>query len=131
MTYQAVLFAEQSGCRLCEIIRYHDDGFSHLLFFAGFTIINVVIMLTQVRHPARRPLRGPDVAALVGNALFIAAGIVANLAFEEIGYDLYVVAGVAVVALALLVRRRGQPILVYYVVAYVLGLVVTAVLKAT
>jgi hypothetical protein len=114
---------------LCEIIRYHDDGFSHLLFFAGFTIINVVIMLTQVRHPARRPLTAGDLAALAGNALFIAAGIVANLAFEAIGYDLYVVAAVAVVAVVLLFRRRGQPVLVYYAVAYVLGLAVTAALK--
>jgi hypothetical protein len=115
--------------QLCEIIRYHDDAFSHLLFFAGFTIINVVVMLTQVRHPARRPLTGLDVAALVGNALFIAAGIVANLAFEAIGYDLYVVAAVAVIAVGLLVRHRRQPVLVYYAVAYVLGLVVTAALK--
>jgi hypothetical protein len=115
--------------RLCEIIRYHDDGFSHLLFFAGFTIINLVVMLTQVRHPARRPLTAVDVAALAGNALFIAAGIVANLAFEEIGYDLYVVAIVAAIAVGLLVRRRGQPVLVYYTVAYVLGLAATAALK--
>jgi hypothetical protein len=115
--------------RLCEIIRYHDDGFSHLLFFAGFTIINLVVMLTQVRHPARRTLTAPHVAALVGNAGFIAAGIAANLAFEPIGYDLYVVAAVALAAVGLLVRYRGQPILVYYAVAYVVGLTVTAALK--
>ncbi len=119
---------EDTG-QLCEIIRYHDDGFSHLLFFAGFTIINLVIMLTQVRHPARRPLTAPDVAALAGNAVFIAAGIAANLAFEAISHDLYVVAAVAVAAVGLLIRRRGQPVLVYYAVAYVLGLTVTAALK--
>jgi hypothetical protein len=119
---------EDTG-KLCEIIRYHDDGFSHLLFFAGFTIINLVVMLTQVRHPARCPLTAPHAAALAGNALFIAAGIAANLAFEPIGYDLYVVAAVAAAAVGLLIRHRGQPILVYYTVAYVLGLAVTAALK--
>jgi hypothetical protein len=119
---------EDAG-KLCEIIRYHDDGFSHLLFFAGFTIINLVIMLTQVRHPARRPLTAPHTAALAGNAVFIAAGIAANLAFEPIGYDLYVVAAVAIAAVGLLIRHRGQPVLVYYTVAYVLGLTVTAALK--
>ena len=39
------------------------------------------------------------------------------------------VAAVAVIAVALLVRHRRQPVLVYYAVAYVLGLVVTATLK--
>jgi hypothetical protein len=119
---------EDTG-RLCEIIRYHDDGFSHLLFFAGFTTINLVIMLTQARHPTRRPLTTPDVAALAGSAVFIAAGVTANLAFEAIGYDLYVVAAVAVAATGLLVRRRGQPILIYYTLAYVLALALTAALK--
>src|SRR5262245_9009906 len=103
--------------RLCEIIRYHDDGFSHLLFFAGFTTINLVIMLTQARHPTRRPLTKPDVAALGVNAVFTAAGVTANLAFETIGYDLFVVAGVAVAATVLQLRRRGQPILIYYTIA--------------
>jgi hypothetical protein len=119
---------EDSG-KLCEIIRYHDDGFSHLLFFAGFTLLNLVVILTQVRHPARRPLTAPHATALAGNAVFIAAGIAANLAFEPIGYDLYVVAAVAAAAVGLLIRHRGQPILVYYSVAYVLGLAVTAALK--
>jgi len=119
---------EDTG-QLCEIIRFHDDDFSHLLFFAGFTIVNLVIMLTQVRHPARRPLTAPHVAALAVNAVFIAAGIAANLAFETIGLDLYVVAAVALAAVGLLMRRRGQPVLVYYAIAYVLGLTVTAALK--
>ena len=119
---------EDTG-QLCEIIRYHDDGFSHLLFFAGFTTINLVIMLTQARHPTRRPLTTRDVAALVGNGVFIAAGITANLAFEAIGYDLYVVTAVAVAATGLLIRHRGQPILIYYTVAYVLGLALTVALK--
>jgi hypothetical protein len=60
----------------------------------------------------------------------LAAGVVANLAFEKIGLDLYVVAAVAVFAVVLLWRQPRQLILRYYAVAFGLGLVVTAVIKA-
>jgi hypothetical protein len=63
---------------------------------------------------------------LAANACFIAAGIFANLAFERIGLDLYVVALLAAVAVYLVRRRRGQPLLLYYSTAYVLGLLLTA-----
>jgi len=107
---------------LCRIIAYHDDGFSHYLFFAGFTIVNVAIMLTGAAFPRdRRPSVG-DSTLVALNALFIAAGIVANLGFEEIGLDLYVVAAVAVLAVYLLVRQPRQLILRYYAIAYALGL---------
>lgn len=57
-------------------------------------------------------------AWLIGNGLFIGAGIVANLAFEVIGLDLYVVALLAALALV-----------VYYSCAYSVGLVVTILIK--
>jgi hypothetical protein len=106
---------------LCRIIAYHDDEFSHYLFFAGFTIITVAIMLTQALFPRDgRPSRG-DTALVALNALIIAAGIVANLGFEKIGLDLYVVAAVAVLSVYLLVRQPRQLILRYYAIAYILG----------
>jgi phosphatidylserine synthase len=115
-----------AGSRLCEIIAYHDDGFSHYLFFAGFTVINVAIMLTQVVFPdfpdSSGRSRPGDTALIALNALVVAAGIMANLGFEEIGLDLYVVAAVAVLAVVLLVRQPRQPILRYYAIAYVVGL---------
>jgi hypothetical protein len=117
--------------RLCEIVVYNDDGFSHLIFFAGFTVINLVVMLTQLVFPDRAPLTTVDAALLAGNALFIAAGIFANLAFEEIGFDLYVVAILAAVSGVLLWRHPAQPILRYYTVAYVVGLLATAIVKLT
>jgi hypothetical protein len=86
----------------------------------------VVIMVTQVVFPHRGGLTLADNLLLAVNALFIGAGIFANLAFEEIGVDLYVVAIIAVLAAALLWRRRGQPILRYYAFAYVAGLAATA-----
>ena len=117
--------------RLCDIIAYHDDSFSHLMFFAGFTIINLVIMLTQVRHPDPHPSGRWDTVLITFNALFIGAGIVANLAFEAIGLDLYVVAVIAALALGLLLLRPRQPILQYYAIAYIVGLVGTALIKLT
>jgi len=111
-----------SGNRLCEIIAYHDDQFSHYVFFAGFTIISVAIMLTQVLFPDDRPSTVADTVLIAFNALFIAAGIIANLGFEEIGLDLYVVAAVAVLAVILLIRQPRQLILRYYAIAYVIGL---------
>lgn len=106
---------------LCGIIAYHDDEFSHYLFFAGFTIVNIAIMLTQVVLPQERRPSLADTALVTLNALFVAAGIVANLGFEEIGLDLYVVAAVAVLSVYLLVRQPRELILRYYAIAYVLG----------
>ena len=57
------------------------------------------------------------------NALFLGAGIFANLGFEEIGLDLYIVAFLAVLSAYLLWRRGKQPLFIYYTAAYWLGLV--------
>jgi hypothetical protein len=86
-------------------------------------------MVAQAIWPASRPATGRDLALLTGNALFIGAGIFANLGFEEIGLDLYVVAAVAALAVLLLWRRGRQPLLVYYAVAYLVGLAATAAVK--
>ena len=114
---------------MSSVIIFNDDDFSHLVFFVGFTVINLVILLTQVLFPSRSRMTATDIVLVVVNALFIGAGIFANLAFEQIGLDLYVVAIIAVVAGALLYRRPGQPILLYYTVAYLLGLVATTIAK--
>ncbi|WP_076470958.1 hypothetical protein [Micromonospora avicenniae] len=116
---------------LCRIVAFNDDEFSHYLFFAGFLLLNLVVLLAQVTAPDRDRLSIVDWVLLTANALFVGAGVVANLAFEQIGLDLYVVAAVAVLSVILLWRQRLQPILYYYVVAFVLGLLVTAILKLT
>jgi hypothetical protein len=128
--YLHVRFCPDTASDLCRIVAYNDDQFSHLLFFVGFIVLNVVVMLTQAISPDPGRPRAADTVLVVVNALFVAAGVVANLAFEEIGLDLYVVAAVAVFALVPLWRQPRQLILRYYAVAFVLGLVVTGVIKA-
>ncbi len=121
--------AGDTASDLCRILIFNDDEFSHWLFFGGFVLVNGALLGLQAARPfAHRAGRG-DMALLALNALAIAAGIFANLAFEPIGLDLYVVALLAAAALALLRRVGRQPLLVYYAAAYTLGLVATAAVK--
>ena len=114
---------------LCRIIIFNDDEFSHWVFFIGFIMINAGLMLLQVLFPQRTASGSRDIALLVVNGLFISLGIFANLAFEVIGLDLYVVALLTILAFGLLWRYGAQPLLVYYSVANGLALVATAFYK--
>lgn len=111
---------------VCRIVAFNDDEFSHWVFFTGFVAVNGSLMLLQASHPFAdvRP-RALDLALLALNGAFIALALFANLAFEEIGLDLYVVALLAALAFGLLWRRGAQPLFVYYAVAYGLGLALT------
>jgi hypothetical protein len=133
------------GEALCRIIVYNDDEFSHYVFFTAFVGINTVLMLMQVLFPSvssrvalapgtARPggdavLSNWDVALLLFNGFFIALGVMANLAFEEIGLDLYVIVLLALVSAGLLWRFGRQPLLIYYNVAYWVGLALTVVVR--
>ena len=127
--YLHARFCDPGTGDLCRLIVFHDDSFSHWLFFASFLTISLLLMAGQALWPAGRAPNGADFALLSVNALFIGAGIFANLGFEVIGLDLYVVAAVALAALVLLWRRGRQPVLVYYAVAYLVGLVATLAVK--
>jgi hypothetical protein len=122
--------ADDPASAICRIIIFNDDEFSHWVFFAGFVLVNTALMLLQVLFPHRGPVTGGDLALLALNGVFIGAGVFANLAFEVIGLDLYVVAMLALVAALLLWRRGPQPLLVYYTTAFWLGLVGTFAYKA-
>lgn len=134
-THEVTNYLNYRFCRaeaasdLCRIVMFNDDDFSHWVFFTGFVLVNAALMFLQVLFPHPAPLSKWDKAWLVFNALFIALGLFANLAFEVIGLDLYVVFLLAVVALGLLWRRGAQPLLIYYSVAYVVGLMATAAYK--
>lgn len=112
---------------LCGIVGYQDDQLSHLLFFAGFAGIAATLLIAQAAAPATARLRPRDRALVLANAALVAAAIVANLGFEEIGLDLFVVAAVAVLAIALWLRHGARPLTLYYASAYTAGLLVTGV----
>ncbi|MFH8625904.1 hypothetical protein ACH4A8_29130 [Streptomyces vietnamensis] len=114
---------------VCRIVAYHDDVFSDLVYLAGFTLLNVVVMLTQFLFPTERVPRRWDDVLITVNALFIGAGITANLAFEKAGFDPFVVGVTAVLALTLLGFSPRQPVLRYYGAAYTAGLLATMVIK--
>lgn len=110
---------------LCRIIIFNDDDFSHWLFFIGFAMLNGALMLLQVLYPWQGQVTRRDIAFLSLNALFVALGIAANLGFEEIGLDMVVVVGLALLSGYLLWRYGRQPLLIYYTIAYTLGLFLT------
>src|SRR5688500_5238873 len=94
---------------LCRIVIFNDDEFSHCVFFTGFVMVNAAILFIQTLFPHREQLKGTDFALLALNALFLGAGVSANLGFEEIGLDLYVVALLALISAYLLWRRGREP----------------------
>jgi hypothetical protein len=115
---------------LCRIMIFNDDEFSHWIFFSGFVMINAAILFIQDIFPHREKITNTDFSLLGINAVFLGAGILANLGFEEIGLDLNVVALLALISTYLLLRRGRQPMLVYYTVAYWLGLIASLIAQA-
>lgn len=105
----------------CAITAFNDDEFSHWVFFAGFLIINVAVLILETYIP-RRSIARRDIALIVVNGLFIAAGVFANLALEETGLDLPVVAVLVVGVVAVWVTQGWRPLVPYYLVAYGVGL---------
>ena len=115
---------------LCRIIIFNDDEFSHWVFFTGFVMVNTAILFLQNIFPYREKISSSDIALLTLNALFLGAAILANLGFEEIGLDLYVVTLLALISTYLLWRRGRQPMFIYYTIAYWLGLLTSLIAQA-
>jgi hypothetical protein len=122
--------AADSTSDLCGIVIFNDDEFSHWIFFAGFVMVNAAVLFIQDLFPHREKVSNADLALLSLNALFLGAAVLANLGFEEIGLDLYVVALLAIVSVYLLWRRGRQPMFIYYTVAYWLGLISSLIAQA-
>ena len=115
---------------LCRIVIFNDDEFSHWVFFTGFVMVNTALLFIQNVFPHTEPLTSTDVGRLIFNALFLGAGILANLGFEEIGLDLYIIAFLAAISSYLLWRRGKQPLFIYYTTAYWLGLIASFVAQS-
>jgi hypothetical protein len=108
---------------ICRIIIFNDDEFSHWVFFTGFIMINAALLFLQNLFPHKEALSKTDIVLLIFNSLFLGAGILANLGFEEIGLDLYVVALLAFLSVYFLWKNGKQPLFVYYTAANGLGLI--------
>jgi len=115
---------------LCRIVIFNDDEFSHWVFFTGFVMVNAAILFLQNIFPYREKISNTDIAVLSLNALFLGSAVLANLGFEEIGLDLYVVALLALVSIYFLRRGGRQPMFIYYTVAYWFGLISSLIAQA-
>ncbi|WP_308429091.1 hypothetical protein [Streptomyces brasiliensis] len=104
-------FCSESLPTICRVVAFNDDVFSDVVFLAGFTLLNTTLMVTQLLFPTDRAPRPWDNVLITVNALFIGAGITANLAFEKAGFDPFVVGATAVFALVLLRVSPRQPVL--------------------
>jgi len=122
-------FCSQSLPTICRIVAFNDDVFSDMVFLAGFTLLNTMVMVTQFLFPTDRVPRLWDNVLLGVNALFVGAGITANLALEKAEFDPFVIGATTVLALVLLKISPRQPMLRYYAVAYTAGLLATALIK--
>lgn len=121
---------EDTTSDLCRIVIFNDDEFSHWVFFAGFSMVNAAILFIQNIFPHQEKLSNADIGLLLLNSLFLGAGILANLGFETIGLDLYIVAFLAIIAAYLLWKRGRQPLFIYYTAAYWLGLIGSLIAQA-
>jgi hypothetical protein len=122
--------ASDTTSDLCRIVIFNDDEFSHWVFFTGFVMANAAILFLQNIFPYRENISKSDIVLLALNALFLGTAILANLGFEEIGLDLYVVALLALISTYLLWKRGRQPMFIYYAIAYWLGLVGSLIAQA-
>lgn len=118
---------------ICNIIRYNDDVFSHYIYYVGFILMNVSLMLIEYKLPRKSKVSNRDLFFLSLNGLCIALGVFANLAFEEIGIDLLVFASVMVLSLLLLFyrgnRTRNLPVTYYFAFSYTVGVFSTGLYK--
>lgn len=121
---------EDSSSDLCRIIIFNDDEFSHWVFFAGFILMNAALLFLQNLFPYREEISKTDIALLIVNSLFLGAGIFANLGFEEIGLDLYVIMLLAFLSVYLLWKKGKQPLFIYYTSANWLGLIASFIAQA-
>lgn len=125
--------AGQLHSPICNIISFNDDEFSHIIYYIGFILLNVSLMATEFTLPRKSVVSSRDLKFLWANGLFIALGIFANLAFEEIGLDLFFFGSMAALAVYLAFYAgksyRNLPVIYYSVISYGIGVVATLLYK--
>lgn len=118
---------------LCNIVSFNDDQFSHYVYYLGFILLNVSLMVLEHFYPRKLSIVKTDVILILINSLFISAGIFANLAFEEATVDLIVFSSVMALSLYLLFFSKSKalqlPVTLYFALAYTLGVSSTLLYK--
>ncbi|MBI2600576.1 hypothetical protein HYW42_01370 [Candidatus Daviesbacteria bacterium] len=118
---------------ICNIISFNDDQFSHYVYYLGFVLLNISLMFLEHFYPRKDSVFKIDLILIVANSLFIAAGIFANLAFEEAVIDLVVFSSVMILALYLLIFTQRKltwlPVTFYFALSYTLGVLATLLYK--
>lgn len=118
---------------MCAIVSYHDDIFSHVLYFTGAIAMQAAVLWIEYRFPRKQEMRVADTWLITANASFIALGIFVNLAFEETAIDIAAFLFVLLFSVLLLWRQRRQwrqvPFIFYTAVAYAAGVGATIIAK--
>ncbi|MBI2011964.1 hypothetical protein HYS91_04300 [Candidatus Daviesbacteria bacterium] len=118
----------------CKIIGYNDDEFSHLIYYIGFVLMNVALIFIEYNYPRKILAKTKDLFFIFLNGLFIALGIFANLAFEEIGLDLLFFGSVMVLThYVLFIKKRKVkqlPVTFYFSISYTIGVMGTILYKS-
>jgi hypothetical protein len=118
---------------LCAVVTFHDDTFSHVLYYLGVILYTLAVVAIEWRFPRRLEATRRDLLLILPNAAVIAFGIFANLAFEEAALDMVafgLVATVSNILLWLTERRPTQlPFTFYVALSFGAGIAVTAPYK--
>lgn len=118
---------------LCAAVAFHDDTFSHVLYYLGVIMYTLSVVTMEWRCPRRTEATRRDGLLILANATVIAVGIFANLAFETAAIDMVAFGLVAAVANGLLwlTGRRWTrlPVTLYIAVSFGAGLTATVLYK--
>ena len=140
-THEVTNYLNQRFCekakvqtQICTIVSFNDDEFSHIVYYIGFILMNVALMISQYKVSFKEGVGKSAKAVISANAIFIGLGIFANLAFEEIGLDLYFFGSMMLLALYLYYKRpiktAHYPVLFYFAISYSFGVLGTLAYKA-
>lgn len=112
---------------LCRVVEFHDDIFSHVLYYAGVVLYTLAVVVIERLAPRGAAVTRSDRWGILANAAVVALGIFANLAFEDTGLDMVAFAVVALVSVGILgtagADRARLPFTLYTASAFGAGLV--------
>ena len=117
--------------QLCQIIGFNDDQFSNTIYYIGFLLMNLGLLVGEWHQPNRQTMKKLDFIFITVNAIIIGLAIFVNLAHHNnllhIGFFCFF----TVLTLVLLIHGRRHvtqlPVTYYLAVAYISGTVGTLI----